>query len=481
MPFGGGPQGAPAPEAPKKAKRVPFFGPVNAQPVTDVQIVGNEGVPTPKILSMLKTRAGRDFDEELLRRDVRTLISSGLFSDVKPFVKQQEGGQAITFQVTESPCMKYVRFEGNQKVKDKHLQEAIGFRAGDPLHRFTVEEGRRRIANVYEQKGFTGTKITITEGVQPNDPGVVYTIEEGKVIRVYKTRFEGNHIVSGAHLKTQIESKPGVLWLLGGKANLDQIDQDIDRLTAYYRALGYFRAKIEKRLEFNKDGDWLTITFAIDEGPRYQVRTVRFLGNKTFSTEQLLALTQTRESQYFDMAIFQRDQNLIRDEYGSLGYIFAEVTPELRFHEEAGWLDLVYKIDEGQQHRVGRIIVNIEGNHAQTKRTVVLNRLSIRPGDIVDIREIRRSERLLKNSQLFLNEPAQGIAPQIVVKPRLDEDSRFADEPGARSGTTYRGQDAPLRRQTYRPVIDLHIVGAELQNNAQPDAVRREVREGASE
>ena len=120
----------------------------------------------------------------------------------------------------------------------------------------------------------------------------------------------------------------------------------------------------------------------------------------------------------------------------------ANIKAEPRFLEEPGELDLVYEIDEGDQYRVGRVFVNIEGDHAHTRRTVVLNRMSLRPGDIVDIREIRNSERRLKASQLFLNDPVRGITPRIVVKPsELGNAASFADQRGPRKhGRSFRGQ-----------------------------------------
>jgi outer membrane protein insertion porin family len=136
-------------------------------------------------------------------------------------------------------------------------------------------------------------------------------------------------------------------------------------------------------------------------------------------------------------------------------------------------MDLVYEIEEGDQYRVGRIIVNIEGDESHTRESVVLNRLSIKSGDIVDIREIRNSTRRLKASQLFLHDPAQGISPEIVVNPTpLGMDaSSIADQGGPHSsgGAAYRGQSpegsatSPSQRATTprhrvaRPLVDLHV------------------------
>ena len=88
------------------------------------------------------------------------------------------------------------------------------------------------------------------------------------------------------------------------------------------------------------------------------------------------------------------------------------------FLEEPGKIDLVYHIDEGKQWKVGRIFVHIDGDNPHTRIQTALNRLSFRPGQIVDIREIHASERRLQASSLFLANPAEGTMPKITYKIR---------------------------------------------------------------
>ena len=282
------------------------------------------------------------------------------------------------------------------------------------------------------------------------DRGVVFQVHEGSITRIFKVNFSGNTIASGSRLKTQIDSKPGILWVIGGKANYDQIDQDVQRLTAYYRSLGFFQARIGRQIEYNNDRSWMTINFIIDEGSRYQIRNIRMAGNQTFPARELMRETEMRPGEYFNLARMQRDLASIRDEYGSKGFIFADVQAEPRFKENAGEIDIVFKVEEGKQYRVGRILVNIDGEYAHTKRSVVLNRLSIRPGDIVDIRKLRASERRLQGSSLFNVNPTTGDVPRIVVKPPpMDDETQIAD-----NGDTIRGQSPnPSSHTTYRPVI----------------------------
>ena len=74
--------------------------------------------------------------------------------------------------------------------------------------------------------------------------------------------------------------------------------------------------------------------------------------------------------------------------------MFADVQADLRFLEEPGQLDVVYRIKEGDVFSVSEINVHIAGEFPHTKQTVVLSRVSLRPGDIIDTREVRNSERV---------------------------------------------------------------------------------------
>ena len=180
------------------------------------------------------------------------------------------------------------------------------------------------------------------------------------------------------------------------------------------------------------------MTFVIDEGPRYVVRDVSLAGPERFSEDDLRSQLQLKPGDYFNLDKMNADVNALRDTYGSQGYIFADVRATPRFQEEPGQLDLVYTIQEGEQFRVGRINVNIAGEFPHTKETVVRDRLSIRPGDIVDIREVRSSERRLKASQLFIVNPTEGNPPRIVIRPpNLEDAARMAAEP---QHGTMRGQ-----------------------------------------
>lgn len=425
-----GPQNAPYSAAPQ----VPPYGPppTNALPpiadlqpaqparqlVVNVQVLGNSQTKDYEIAKHIHTRADREFDPELVQADVRRLVTTGLFKDVKTFTRPAEGGVVVIFEVFERPRIHKILFLGNRGMSEKMLTKEIGLKPGDPLNSYSCDEARRKIEELYRTKGYPTATVSLLEGDQPGDKDLVFLINEGQIERIAWVSFAGNTVASDARLKTQIESKPGFLWyFFKGKVDRTKIDSDVEKITAYYRSLGYFRARVGRELSFDDSGKWLSLKFIIDEGPRYVVRNVSVEGNKKFADGPILDYLQLQSGDYYNQAAMNRDLNTLVDIYGSQGHVFADVQADPRFLEEPGQLDLVYRIQEGDVFSVSEINVHIAGEFPHTRQTVVLNRMGFGPGDILDTRKIRDAERRLKASQLFTVNPQEGEPPKVVVRP----------------------------------------------------------------
>ncbi|MFM2093942.1 MAG: hypothetical protein RIS70_1066, partial [Planctomycetota bacterium] len=420
-------------------------GPSGERPiVVDIKIKGNQRVSLNKINAYLKTRRGRELDLDLVQADVRRMMKDGLFRDVRTFTQPAEGGVVVFFEVFERPTIDYIEFLGNRGFSDKQLLKQVDIKQGDPLNQYLVEEGRRKLEEFYRNKGYPKTQVMIAEGNSPNDRGVKYSISEGQVTRIVTTQFEGNTIATDERLKTQIQAKPGFLkWysIFSGKLDKKKVDEDIERLTGYYRNLGYFRARVGREIQYDETGAYATVNYVIDEGPRYVIRDVSIAGNDKFVTDELMGKLELKSGSYFNQSKMNRDIGSLKDTYGGKGYIFADIQASPRFSEEPGVLDLVYKVQEGEPFRVGMVNVKIEGENPHTRHSTVLNRMSLRPGDLIDVRELRASESRIKASQLFELDRSKANQPQIVVVPP-DVQKRtetLVERPKPRAGsTTYR-------------------------------------------
>ncbi len=423
-------------------------------PVLGVKIIGNRSVSELEIRRHIKTHKDRAYDPQLVQEDLRRLFATRKFHNVRVDKKVTPQGVFVTFEVLERPTIQEVLFIGNKYASDKKLLKESGLSKDDALNVYAVQEARRKVEEYYHGKGYAKVKVTVIEGDKAGDQRVVLRVDEGHIERIWTVNFVGNdpHLVTDSRLKTLIKSKPGFLkYLFRGTADYSVIDEDTERLTAYYRNLGYFRARVSREIDYDDSGQWLTLTFVIDEGPRYEIRNLEIVGAKKFDPVQLKQRFKLQAGDFFNMEKMKRDENMLRDLYGGHGHIFADIKASPRFLEEPGLLDLVYEVKEGELFRVGEINIHVAGEFPHTRKSVVLNRLSLRPGDIIDIREVRASERRLKASQLFVTNPQEGTPPRIVIRPpSLDEAASIAKKRGG----NYRGQ-SPDHQATRTPAHDM--------------------------
>lgn len=389
---------------------------LGARTVAEVRLLGNRTVSEKDIRAQINTRAGRPFDPVLAQKDVRTLVGTSKFFDVR--VKTQPGPAPgtviVVFEVVEFPKLGFVHFVGNETIKTKILMKESGLKEGDSFSLSSIDDARQKIEAFYRNHGYNQVRVEVRKGLDAKDGGVGFVINEGPAQKIWSVGFEGNTIVSDARLGTQIESKPGLLKYIKGYVDSRKIDEDVVRLTAYYRSLGYFKARIGRELKYDDSGKWLYLTFVIDEGPRFKVRSVSFSGNTLFSEEQLRSLVELNQGDNFDQAKMNKSVTALTDAYGGVGYVMAQVQASPRTLESEPELDLVYEVKEGARYRIGKISVSITGDNPHTRKEVALNRLSFRPGEIADIRKIRDSERRLRAAAVFANDPARGVKPQIV-------------------------------------------------------------------
>jgi outer membrane protein insertion porin family len=249
--------------------------------------------------------------------------------------------------------------------------------------------------------------------------------------------------------------------LFGGFVDHDQIDADVQTITDYYRAFGFYQAKVGRDIDFNENGTWATITFAINEGPRYEVRNVQFMGNQLFADSSLAMGIKMPAGHPFERAKMQADIEWLKELYGSQGYVFADIRAEPVLLEQPGQLDLVYHMEEGKRWRVGRVLVNVNGDHPHTRIQTALNRLSIEPGEVIDIREVRASERRLQASGLFLSDPISGTSPRITFQiPELDSVEFSAGRGPNDAGIRGQSPDAANRQQFAPPPMATTPAGA---------------------
>lgn len=396
--------------------------------VKGIQIDGNQSVSRTKILSHMQTRVDRTYNEKQLWADIHELYRTDLFRKITPLVSEFEDGVVVRLEISEQPTVTEVIFHGNTRLEDRMLQKHAGIEKGDPINPFSVDMARQRLLDLYQEKGMNQAAIEVVEGDRAGDRRVYFEIAEGPVEKIWDIHFVGNAVFSGPVLATKIKSRDarsGLTAFYFNIANRNKIEEDKNGLVAFYRSLGYFKARVDYRLDYYGSGEYIDLTFVIDEGPQFRVRNVSVIGNQYFPTETLMSALALKSGEPFKLINMKRDQMKLRNEfYGRQGFVYVDISPEPRYIENSDEIDLVYRITEGDQHYAGPINVHIDGDSSHTRHNVVTNQVGIREGQLIDLAELEASERRLKFSQLFETNPAMGEPPRIEVR-APDEDDEF--------------------------------------------------------
>ena len=111
------------------------------------------------------------------------------------------------------------------------------------------------------------------------------------------------------------------------------------------------------------------------------------------------------------------------DLYGSKGYAFADVVPNVNPNTEERTATIILNIKEGEMMRIRQI--NINGND-KTKDNVIRRELRVDEQDVIDTPSLKRSFQRLNNLNFF---ETVEILPQQVDADKVDLNVRVKEKP----------------------------------------------------
>jgi outer membrane protein assembly complex protein YaeT len=403
----------------------PARRPLIADVVPQVIPPGSQSVPNQKIMSYLKTRAGIEYDPEMIGEDVRRLYETKLFADIR-VLKQPaaENRVVVIFQLKELPgVIQEIVYRGAHHIKQDELESVTGLKKGLPLNPWAVQKARQAILDKYREKGRLSASVEVVEGLRAGDTRVVFDVTEGPVAKVGRIDFVGNSFVSGARLHTQVNSSRPFLGLLGGDYNPPMADADVAKLEAYYRDNGYHDVHVTRELSWDPSQRYVNLVFHIREGKRYRVADFQVAGVGGERQKELQNLCiNVKKGDVYNQAKVEGDQQRIKDWIGYHGRE-ATIQPVAYYPpDRPGEVNVVYEVQERPPARVGEIIVS--GNEV-TRQNVILRQVPLYPGQILTYPDLRIAERNLARLNIFQFKPDLGIKPTVTVLDR--DDSEFKD------------------------------------------------------
>ena len=180
-----------------------------------------------------------------------------------------------------------VRWEGVAAFKPDRLAEVTGLRGDEEISEGAlVRDLRERLITFYRGRDYLqfAAAVTVEEPSAGRTPLIV-TVVEGKRGYIKEIRIEGNRGLSEKVLRGQMTTKGrGVFhWVTdSGKYREEDWNDDMNAVIGLYQKSGYVRMKVLGVDNALDDRGGIVKTIRVEEGPRYRVREIVFLGNDHF-------------------------------------------------------------------------------------------------------------------------------------------------------------------------------------------------------
>ena len=376
--------------------------------VDEVRITGNAQVPSQMILNLVRTREHEKFDPATVEEDYQRIYTLKRFSNVEAKVEPTNNGVIVIFDVTEEKLIKSIKFVGNRSVPTEDLTKVIDLKVGEAIEQFRISLAKRAIITALRGKNHPLAHVEIDEADLTRTGELVFNIVEGPPVTIRNINFVGGKSFTYGKLNDQVKSTRWWWIFNAGTFDPEQVDEDVAALEHFYQSEGFRDAKVGRKIIVSPDQTEVQIDFLIEEGVRYRIGTITFVGNTSVSTAVLRKNFKLTEGQYFDNDVLQHDIKEIVKAYSPLGYIYDPQSPDPAYlrigrssnpfivdtivHMDRGVEDLRYEISEGKPFRTGNI--KIKGNE-KTQDKVVRRELHIQPGQLYNSGELEdAAERL---------------------------------------------------------------------------------------
>ena len=366
--------------------------------IHSVEISGNRTVNETAILSKVKTRSGTALSQRELDEDLKRLYATGFFTDVQVDVEETPDGSRVVFRVTEKPVIEKIQFKNNKAIPEKKLLATMKVKPKEFLDQSRLRQDMLLLKQEYEKKGFARAAFDLKTDVNTdNQAAVTLEVTEGPRVRIKKITMDGNQAFSDKRLLKLLKTKKDTLFT-SGFFKEEVIQEDGERLEAFYKSEGFLDAAVRSRLTYNPSGKEAYLAFTIDEGRKYLTGTIALSGTVIFPEGEIRKTLKMREGETFSREHLRQDIANIQGYYFERGYINAEINAETALEEELGTIDISYEIKENELTYIRDVV--IRGNQ-RTRDVVVRRELRVVPGEAFDGAKIKRSRERLLNLGFF--------------------------------------------------------------------------------
>lgn len=406
--------------------------------VKSIDIRGNKRIELPAIMGRLTLRVEDSYEPEMVRGQVKILYESGFFEDVQVETESVPGGIAVVFVVHEKPFITEIVYDGNEHLSDEKLKEKTIIRSQTFLDPQQAKESAESIRLLYEKDGYYSCQvIPVIQTLDQERKRLTFYIKEGEKARIKSVIFDGLHATSRDELFKSLTTREWVPWYGmvtqfkmpsaisdAGVLKQEELTNDVERIREVLLNKGYFNARVSlSSVELAEDKKWFVVTFNVFEGEPFTVAEVGFRGHTVFEDNELREGISIKDGEIFQRAKLRDEISRLTDRYGSKGYSFAEIAPNVIPNNKDRTVNIIFSIKEGEMMRIRQI--NILGNN-KTRDNVIRREIRVDEQDVIDTTSLKRSFQRLNNLNFF---ETVEILPDKVAVDKVDLNVRVKEKP----------------------------------------------------
>ena len=415
-----------------------------------VNFTGLSNVNEEVARANMSLRAGEDYDQIAIDRDIRTLYRTQLFEHIE--VRLQPVGEDevdLLFDIRPKFRVSSISFDGNEKLRDNRLEKELEVSINHILNERRVKDGAKALKDYYLKRGYSQARVDyeIDRNPATGFGNVVYKIREGGKYKITKVKFAGNENIKSRKLRRKIKTKKrGVFSLFtgSGKFDADKFEDDLEILEDVYMEEGHLDIGIDQsQVRFSYPSKRrMVIEIAVDEGKEYRVGSIDFEGNDMYKGDILRLMLGVKSGDIYRPEKIDEDVDRLEDFYGQFGYMESRVRLSRIPNVTTGNMDIVYQIYESEKYQVET--VKIEGN-TKTKSTVVIRELAMGPGSTFDSVRMDASKMRLENTRYFED---VNLTPQTTQIPGR-RDLRITFQEGRTGNFSFGAGFSSLEKGTF--------------------------------
>lgn len=365
-----------------------------------------------------------------LTEAVRRYWRHGLFSEVSITADSIVGNRIyLCVNLALRPRVSTINYTGLKKSEREDMEAKLGIMKGSQITPNMIDRAKILAKRYFDEKGYKNAEINITQRDDVTGKNQVILdvdIDKKDKMKVRQIIIEGNNNLSASKIKGGLFRKgafaktheAGKLssFLKSKKFTTERYEQDKLNLIDKYNELGYRDMAILEDSVWNHDENHVNIYVKIDEGQRYYIRDITWVGNTVVTTDVLNYMLGMKRGDVYDQKKLNKrlreDEDAVGNFYWNNGYLFYELDPaEVNIVGDS--IDLEMRITEGPKAHINA--VRIFGND-RLYEEVVRRELRIKPGDLFSKDALMRSAREIASMGFF---DPEKVEPDI--KPNPDD------------------------------------------------------------